>query len=199
MHDPAISLARGTWLQGESFAYPSGGQTRKGRAVFPDGTVRAVRAGIADTYFSIPAHGRIAGRYVAGYLTTATASGLSTPTDDDPAYWEFRPYDRYAAVVATARPTMHYHVHSSLGSGYLCECDAHYPYDARSRDAALRAERDAWRDYAAEGPDGGASIRITGSVRAGWFDIDDIASLGWSRVVRSWSCTDPACYADAED
>ena len=33
-------------------------------------------------------------RYVAGYVTVATASGLSTATDDDPAYFEFRPFTR---------------------------------------------------------------------------------------------------------
>lgn len=103
-------LSRGTWLQDEEYAYPNGGQTRRGQAVYPDGQVRMVYAGIADTFFSIPAHGRIRGRYVAGYITTATASGLSTPTDDDPAYWEFRPIwtrckSRYAgAVTLLGRP-----------------------------------------------------------------------------------------------
>lgn len=87
---PVSRLARGTWLEPESIAYDRG-QVRRGRAIMPDGTLRAVYAGLADTYFSIPAHARIAGRYAAGYLTTATASGLSTATDDDPAYWVFRP------------------------------------------------------------------------------------------------------------
>lgn len=58
-----------TNLQAENFAYPSGGQTRKGRAIFPDGKVRRVFAGIPDTFFTIPAHGRLSGRYVAGFLT----------------------------------------------------------------------------------------------------------------------------------
>ena len=58
----------GTWLQSEENAYPNGGQTRKGKARFPDGAVRTVYAGIADTYFTIPAHARIGGKYVAGYL-----------------------------------------------------------------------------------------------------------------------------------
>lgn len=86
-----LTLARGTWLEDETAAYPNGGQVRRGRAIFPDGTLRAVYAGIPDTYFSVPAHARIGGKYVAGYLTTATASGLSTATDDDPAYWSFVP------------------------------------------------------------------------------------------------------------
>jgi hypothetical protein len=58
-----------TWLQAEEFAYPNGGQTRKGKALCADGQLRAVRAGIPDTFFSIPAHARIKGRYTAGYLT----------------------------------------------------------------------------------------------------------------------------------
>lgn len=58
-----------TSLQPEIMAYPRGGQTRKGRAIYPDGKVRRIFAGIADTYFSIPAHGRLKGKYVKGFLT----------------------------------------------------------------------------------------------------------------------------------
>lgn len=104
----ATILAHGTWLEPEERCYPSGAMLRRGRAVMPDGAVRAVRAGIADTYFSIPAYARIAGKYVRGYLTAATASGLSTPTADDPAYWEFRPVwrrcaSRYAGATLNGR------------------------------------------------------------------------------------------------
>lgn len=63
------TFARGTWIQAEEYAYPNGGQTRRGRAVFPDGRVRAVYAGIADTFYTIPAHARIGRRYVAGHLS----------------------------------------------------------------------------------------------------------------------------------
>lgn len=84
----------------------------------------------------------------------------------------------------------HYHVHSSLGNGYLCECDEHYPLTARERDAALRGERDSWRDYIAQAPDDGADYHITGSIKSGGFFIDDRASLGWSRTVSSWSCNE---------
>ena len=83
--------AAGTYLQPEEYAYPAGGQTRAGAALFPDGTVRRVWAGIPDTYWTIPAHARIGGRYVAGYVAVETASGLSTPTDDDPARLVFHP------------------------------------------------------------------------------------------------------------
>jgi hypothetical protein len=72
-----------TFLQAEEFAYPHGGQTRKGTAIYPDGQIRRVWAGIPDTYFSIPAHGRIRGKYVAGFLYFE--DGL-----DSPDYGEFK-------------------------------------------------------------------------------------------------------------
>lgn len=60
-----------TYIEPEERAYSArGSQLRKGRAVWPDGKVRAVRAGIPDTFFTIPAHGRLNGKYVAGYLTS---------------------------------------------------------------------------------------------------------------------------------
>lgn len=62
------TFTHNTWLQDESAAYPNGGQTRKGLAIYPDGKPRRVYAGIPDTYFSIPAHGRVGGKYVRGYV-----------------------------------------------------------------------------------------------------------------------------------
>jgi len=41
---------------------------RKCRAICPDGKVRTFRAGVADTYFTVPVVGRIAGRYVSGHV-----------------------------------------------------------------------------------------------------------------------------------
>jgi hypothetical protein len=70
-----------TWLQPEEFAYPAGGQTRKGAAVYPDGRIRRVWAGIPDTFFSIPAHGRIKRKYLAGFLTC------------DDGIWTFHVYE----------------------------------------------------------------------------------------------------------
>ncbi len=102
--------------------------------------------------------------------------------------------DAALAYRTVATPKVHYHVHSSLGSGYLCECDEHYPLSASGRDTALRYERDSWRDYCAE-DDGSSDYRITGSVRAGGFFIDDRNSRGWSRTVSSWSCSEPECPA----
>jgi hypothetical protein len=68
------TFAHGTFLADESAAYNtySGAHSRSnrhGRAIYPDGKLRAVTAGVADTFFSIPAHGRIGGRYVAGWLS----------------------------------------------------------------------------------------------------------------------------------
>lgn len=57
-----------TYLAPEEHAYPAGGQTRKCQAICFDGKIRTVWAGIPDTYFSIPAHTRIAGKYHRGYL-----------------------------------------------------------------------------------------------------------------------------------
>ena len=60
-----------TYLAPEEHAYPHGGQNRRCRAICPDGKARTVWAGIPDTYFTIPAHCRIGGKYAAGYLTVA--------------------------------------------------------------------------------------------------------------------------------
>ena len=68
----------GTWVEAEEACYPNGGQTRRGRAIYPDGKLRAVRAGISDTFSTIPAHGRIHGKYVAGYLSIDTDSSVLT-------------------------------------------------------------------------------------------------------------------------
>lgn len=70
--------ARGTWLQSEEACYPSGGQLRHGAAIFPDGKRRAVRAGVADTMYTIPAHARVNGKYTAGHVMWETPDGFDT-------------------------------------------------------------------------------------------------------------------------
>jgi len=60
---------KGTWLEAEEAAYPHGGMKRRGLAVWPDGKLRRVWAGVPDTWFSIPAYGRMRGKYVKGFLT----------------------------------------------------------------------------------------------------------------------------------
>lgn len=69
----------GTWLEAESFAYPSGGFTRRAYVVIaanhhnpvalPYGARRVVRCSIPDTCSSIPARFRFQGRTVKGYIT----------------------------------------------------------------------------------------------------------------------------------
>ncbi len=82
-----MKLANGTYLAPEEMAYPNGGQTRPCRALYPDGKVRRAWAGIPDTWFSIPAHGRIGGKYVAGYLTFADGFG---PEDEGTLLFKIR-------------------------------------------------------------------------------------------------------------
>jgi len=48
--------ANDTWLEPEELCYPGGGMHRRCRAIFPDGKARVVKAGIADTAFTIPAN-----------------------------------------------------------------------------------------------------------------------------------------------
>lgn len=67
-----------TWVADESYAYNTyaGGHSRsqrRGKVRFPDGKLRVVVLGVADTFFSIPAHGRVNGRYVSGFVSVSTA------------------------------------------------------------------------------------------------------------------------------
>ncbi len=72
-----------TWIEAEEACYPSGRMLRRARVLFPDGKRRIVQAGIPDTFFSIPAHGKFKGKYIAGYITI-----------DDDGEFEFRPYQK---------------------------------------------------------------------------------------------------------
>lgn len=88
----------------------------------------------------------------------------------------------------------HWHVHSII-PGYLCNCDWHAPLDAAERDDALRAEKRYWQDFKYEVEEYGcARIRITGSIREGGYDIDNIDSTGWRRSIESWECREDECY-----
>ena len=63
-----------------------------GRAMCSDGRVRALAriAQTADTFFSVPASVKVAGRTVAGYVTTECASGSSVYVDEtDPVVVKF--------------------------------------------------------------------------------------------------------------
>lgn len=59
----------GTWLEDEAFTYPSGGYHRRCKATCQDGKQRVFRCSIPDTYFSIPARGKISGLSVKGFLS----------------------------------------------------------------------------------------------------------------------------------
>lgn len=61
-----VHFPDGTWLEGEEFAYPAGGFTRRAWVTMPDGSRRIVWCSIPDTYFSIPARWRRR----RGFLTT---------------------------------------------------------------------------------------------------------------------------------
>jgi len=79
-----------TRLDPEEYAYPSGGFHRRGKAILranphnpvllPYGEVRAVRASIPDTYFSIPARLRDSKHgTVKGYLSIDDGEFTFTP------------------------------------------------------------------------------------------------------------------------
>jgi hypothetical protein len=63
----------GTWLDPEERAYntstgSASGSNRKCCALCVDDRVRTFRVGIPDTYFSIPAIGKVFGKYIKGYV-----------------------------------------------------------------------------------------------------------------------------------
>ncbi len=66
---PNTTFPDGTWLEGEEFAYPKGGFTRRAYAECEDGTMRLVKCSIPDTFFSIPARAKINGKMVKGFLS----------------------------------------------------------------------------------------------------------------------------------
>ena len=75
-------------------SYPWGIINIAGKALCSDGKVRTLKriAETADTFFSIPASVRVAGKTVAGYVTFSTVSGSSVETEDDPAVVKFVAY-----------------------------------------------------------------------------------------------------------
>jgi hypothetical protein len=70
-NDPPSLMEQGTWLEAESMCYPSGALSagRRARALCEDGVARVFRVGIPDTYFTIPAAGKVKGRSVTGYVS----------------------------------------------------------------------------------------------------------------------------------
>lgn len=66
-----------TWVEAEAYCYPNGGFYRRARVRFPDGKLRIVRCGIADTWFSIP-------------VRKSDADGYIFVASDDNGVTEFR-------------------------------------------------------------------------------------------------------------
>lgn len=78
-----------TWIEPEERAYSArGAMLRKGRAIWPDGKIRVVYAGIPDTFFSIPAHGKAKGGYFSGYVTSADGEYVFRIYDRDKARFD---------------------------------------------------------------------------------------------------------------
>lgn len=85
-----------TWIDPEELAYvtPNGGHSRsqrRGMVYWPDGKLRTVLLGVADTYWTMPAHGRITGKYASGYVAM----------NEDQAYNADVPEDEYVFFVPT--------------------------------------------------------------------------------------------------
>ena len=47
---------------------------RKARARCEDGKLRVITIGVPDTYFSIPGHTRVKGKYVSGFVSVDSES-----------------------------------------------------------------------------------------------------------------------------
>ena len=79
-------MVKKTWIGPETDAYNTydgshSNSNRRGEVLWPDGKVRMVTLGVADTYFTIPAHGRYRGRYVAGSVSQEDGEFQFTPTN----------------------------------------------------------------------------------------------------------------------
>lgn len=66
-----------TYIEPEGLAYntPTGAHSRsnrRGLVRYPDGRILSVILGVPDTYFTIPAHGRLHGKYVSGFVSVDT-------------------------------------------------------------------------------------------------------------------------------
>lgn len=59
---------KGTWIDPEEKAYPNGAMHRKGKALFDEKLI-SFKAGIPDTFFSIPAKTIIEGKTVNGWIS----------------------------------------------------------------------------------------------------------------------------------
>src|SRR5687768_10494637 len=88
---------RETWIESEE-QKTTRGWYRRSRAICPDGVLRLVLAGVADTWFSIPARCRYGKpkNWQKGYLVVVSSDGLDTRSPGQKVWLEFREYAPYA-------------------------------------------------------------------------------------------------------
>jgi hypothetical protein len=67
--------ADGTWIEDEAFAYRRA-DNRRAYVKFEDGTLGTVRCGVADTFFSVPAVARRAGKRIKGFVSSTDDGSL---------------------------------------------------------------------------------------------------------------------------
>ena len=79
----ATSFARDTWIEPEERCYPHGGFHRKARCLW-QGRHYLVRAGLPDTFFSIPARLRCQGQTRRGFLSLADDGPLHFTPEHSP-------------------------------------------------------------------------------------------------------------------
>jgi hypothetical protein len=77
MHNTQCHWLSDTYIEAEELAYntPTGAHSRSNRhgmVRYPDGRILACTLGVPDTYFTIPAHGKLHGKYVSGYVSVDT-------------------------------------------------------------------------------------------------------------------------------
>lgn len=66
-----------TYIEAEKLAYNTytgrhSRSNRHGMVRYPDGRILSVTLGVPDTFFTIPAHGRLHGKYVSGFVSVDT-------------------------------------------------------------------------------------------------------------------------------
>ena len=79
----------GTWLEAEeilTLASPKSTPTRRAKARCPDGRLRVVACGLADSLFTIPAQALLQGDLVAGRLAIEEG-GLRFELAEDETHW----------------------------------------------------------------------------------------------------------------
>lgn len=66
-----------TYIESEQLAYNTytgahSRSNRHGMVRYPDGRILSVTLGVPDTFYTVPAHGRLHGKYVSGFVSVDT-------------------------------------------------------------------------------------------------------------------------------